>query len=557
VRPVVLILIGTPLLGGCNAADCDGPDLVRKADGNCYALEDGGSVAETTPWLQDRAVAAGIQDRFRRNRGTAAADFNGDGFVDFYLANPNDPATLFLNDGAGSFVEMESVPTTGNDAAVAAADYDNDGDPDLLVACGGWGDACPDALYRNDGVDEATGQLVLTEVSVAAGLSPESRQGFGVAWGDYDGDGWLDVFVSNKRDWSMGSASSRNQLYRNNGDGTFTEDAEAAGVDGVGDSHTASWLDVEPDGDLDLFVPNLFGKNTLYLNQGDGRFSEAGPSDLDDPYQSFGSAAADVNNDGLVDLIVTANSGSEWAPEDRGDEPMVFFNAGDGDFVGMGLAELLGADMPVQMRVMGFAIGDLNMDGVTDFFFGNGEPFLGGVNRLLVSQEGPDGSLTYADETALIDKEAPRDGGSEPYRAYPYRTHGSVIVDVEGDFDHDLFVGNGGMNLIPDKEEPNRLFVSNRSEQSNAIALSLVGRRSNRDGVGALITVHGKDRDRGPVTRWVSRSSGFNSSLPREQLVGLGTREAPYEVEIVWPSGAIQELRIESSSVRTEVVEPD
>ena len=541
----------------CNDVDCDGPELVLKADGNCYALDEGDVSGVTTAWLVDDAVDAGIQDRFRRNRGTAAADFDGDGLVDFYLANPNDPASLFLNDGNGSFVEAEAVPTTGNDAAVAAADYDNDGDPDIWVACGGWGDACPDALYRNDGIDEATGQLVLTDVSEAAGLSAESRQGFGVAWGDYDGDGWLDAFISNKRDWSAGTASPHNQLYRNNGDGTFTEDAEAVGVAGAGDSHTASWIDVEPDGDLDLFVPNLFGKNTLYLNQGDGRFSEAGPSDLDAPYQSFGSAAADVNNDGLVDLIVTANSGSEWAPEDRGDEPMVFFNSGGGDFVGMGLAELLGADMPIQMRVMGFAIGDLNMDGVTDFFFGNGEPFLGGVNRLLVSAEGDDGQIAYIDETAQIDKEAPRDGGSEPYRSYPYRTHGSVIVDVEGDFDHDLFVGNGGMNLIPDKEEPNRLFLSNRSESANAIALSLVGRRSNRDGVGALITVRGRDAARAPITRWVSRSSGFNSSLPREQLLGLGTRAGPYDVEIIWPSGAVQSLTVESSGVRTEVVEPD
>ena len=556
-RHVGTILALTSATVGCSETQCEGPDLVLKDDGNCYALEDGGAEDEEVPWLVDGAVAAGVQDRFRRNRGTAAADFDGDGTVDFYLANPNDPASLFLNDGTGAFVAVESVPTTGNDAAVAAADFDNDGDPDIWVACGGWGDACPDALYRNDGVDASTGQLVLTDVSVSAGLSAESRQGFGVAWGDYDSDGWLDVYISNKRDWSSGTASSHNQLYRNNGDGTFTEDSEAAGVADSGDSHTASWLDVEPDGDLDLFVPNLFGKNTLFLNQGDGRFTEAGASDLDNPYQSFGSAAADVNNDGLVDLIVSANSGSEWAPEDRGDEPMVFFNSGGGDFVGMGLAELLGVDMPVQMRVMGFAIGDLNMDGVTDFFFGNGEPFLGGVNRLLVSQADEDGRIAYVDETALVDKEAPRDGGSEPYRAYPYRTHGSVIVDVEGDFDHDLFVGNGGMNLIPDKEEPNRLFLGNRSAEANAIAVSLTGRRSNRDGVGALITVQGTDDRREPVTRWVTRSSGFNSSLPREQLIGLGTREAPYDVEILWPSGVVQALTVEASGVRTEVIEPD
>ena len=98
------------------------------------------------------------------------------------------------------------------------------------------------------------------------------------------------------------------------------------------------------------------------------------------------------------------------------------------------------------------------------------------------------------------------------------------------------------MNLIPDKEEPNRLFVSTKSETIQRIGVTLVGTRSNRDGVGALIAVVGADGVATRVTRWVMRSSGFNSSLPRQQVIGLGNRSGPYSVTVTWPSGTLQSI---------------
>ena len=544
---------------GCANLPCDEDGQYRAKDGNCYVLDDGGplsSSASSDAWLTDQAVLAGVQDRFRRNRGTAAADFNGDGLVDLYLANPDDPATLLLNTPEGLFVEQPNAPTTGNDAAVAAADYDNDGDPDLWIASGGWGTAGRDALYRNDGVDSSSGWVQWTSVTDEAGLGTDARQGFGVAWGDYDNDGHLDAFISNKYDWSDGIASAANQLYRNLGDGTFEEVAESAGVAMALDNHTAAWIDVEPDGDIDLFVPTLFGPNVLYINQGDGSFTDAGESPLTAPHQAFGSSAADINNDGLVDLIVTANSGSGWAPEDFGDEPMVFLNEGAGGFVGLGLSELLGTDTPVQMRVMGFAVGDLNMDGFSDFFFGNGEPVMGGVNRLVVSEIADDDRVVMSDVSAQIDFEAPRDASGEPYRDYPYRTHGTVMVDIDNDLDLDLYIGNGGMNQIPDKEEPNRLFISSKADSASSISVTLNGTRSNRDGVGALIWVHTADSEDNAVTRWVTRSSGFNSSIPKVQVLGLGDRKPPFTVEVQWPSGAVQTVENVASGDRLSLTEP-
>ena len=128
------------------------------------------------------------------------------------------------------------------------------------------------------------------------------------------------------------------------------------------------------------------------------------------------------------------------------------------------------------------------------------------------------------------------------------------MVDVDGDLDLDLFVGNGGMNQIPDKEEPNRLFISSKSETTAAISVALQGTRSNRDGVGALISVLGNEDVR-PVRRWVTRSSGFNSSLPREQVIGLGGRSGPFRLEVLWPSGVVQRIEGLNSGDRMTIVE--
>ena len=131
-----------------------------------------------------------------------------------------------------------------------------------------------------------------------------------------------------------------------------------------------------------------------------------------------------------------------------------------------------------------------------------------------------------------------------------------MIVDFDGDLDADLFIGNGGMNQIPDKEEPNRLFMSAKSQTQHAVSVTLEGVQSNRDGVGAMIAVQGADPGQPAVTRWVVRSSGFNSSVPKEQVIGLGDRPAPYVIEIRWPSGVTQLVDVADSGQRVAVVEP-
>jgi hypothetical protein len=555
----VAFVVFSLMASACSRPDCDGSKRLWADDGNCYALDDGGEAGTypDIPWLSDGALVAGVQDRFRRNRGVAAADFDGDGDVDLFLANPDDPSTLLLNNGFGVFAEQPQAPTTGLDSAVAAADFDNDGDPDLMVSCGGWGDPCSTALFRNDGVEPGTGRVVFTDVSESAGLEMDERNGFGVAWGDYDGDGFLDVHLSNKKDWGAELTDTTNQLYRNNGDGSFTEVSADVGVAATGDHHVATWIDVEPDGHLDLFVPTLFGDNLLYRNQGDGSFIEDTPDALRRPYAAFGSSAADLNNDGLVDLLVTATSGSGWAPEDLGEVTTAFLNRGDGGFDAHPISEGMGSESDFREPVMGFAMGDLNMDGLTDLFLGNGEPSRGVRNRLLLGAPADGGGLRWEDATALIDAEAPRDDAVEPYRSYPHRSHGSVIVDVDGDLDLDLFIGNGGMNLMPDQEEPNRLFLSSMSEVHQAIEVELVGTVSNRDAVGALITVTSGGEDSGPVTRWVGRSSGFNSSLPVRQVIGLGERVPPYRVGVQWPSGIEQFVDLDSGQRAVVITEND
>jgi len=550
-RLIAAVAAVAAVFAGCARDECEGTTQVRKPDGNCYALDDGGPAA--APWLVDDGLAAGLQDRQNRNRGLAAADFDGDGDIDLYLSNPGDPAVLLRNDGTGTFSEWSEAPSTGNDTAVGAADFDNDGDPDLWVGCGGWGTACLDAVFRNDGLDPATGELRFTELSTEADLGTAGRQAFGVAWGDYDNDGLLDVFVSNKKDWSHGTASAADQLFRNLGDGRFEEVGEEAGVAGGGDSHNAAWLDVEPDGDLDLFVPVLFGDNQLFLNQGDGTFTPAVDSPLARPYAAFGSAAMDYDNDGRVDLFVTATSGSGWAPEDHGEEAVLFHNDGGGAFTAIPLSELLGAAGARRMTTMGLTVGDLDLDGVPDFFLGNGEPVSGALNALIVSTDTPG---RWSDDSTLIDQAAPQDSGPAPYRSYPYRSHGAAILDVDGDHDNDLVVGNGGMNLIPDTEEPNRLFRSTLAGSESppaTLLVRLLGTQSNRDGVGALVTIEGSSGS--AVTRFITRATGFTCSGPAWQLIGLGDRPGPYTVRVDWPSGVVDARVVGEGMQSIELVE--
>ena len=231
----------------------------------------------------------------------AWADFDNDGFIDLYVANASEGSSpnsfLYRNSGLGTFLRVTNAVSTNATLANAAAwgDYDNDGDADLFVATYG---NTRNQLLRNDGGGRFT--------RIASGnIVTDFATSFGCAWGDYDNNGYLDLFVSNFE-------NQRNLLYRNNGDGTFTKILTGDIVNEVGNFYGCAWGDYDNDGFLDLFVSNggsSAPNNRLYRNNGDGTFTKITRGSLvNDGGISTGCEWADYDRDGFLDLFV-ANGG--------------------------------------------------------------------------------------------------------------------------------------------------------------------------------------------------------------------------------------------------------
>jgi hypothetical protein len=241
--------------------------------------------------------------------GVALADYDRDGDLDMYVGDHGGKNLLFRNDGGGQWVnraaELEVTDSLGLAFQTVWFDYDNDGDQDIYVANDKAANTGhPNALFRNDG------DGTFTDVSVESGANLVGEL-MGIGVGDYNNDGFLDFYTTNTPFPAGGLPG--NLLGRNNGDGTFTEVASAAGVSTYEICWGANFFDADHDGDLDLFVAamDLDDTNRLYLNNGDGTFSDGTiGSGLEDLDRSFGSTVADYDGDGDLDLYVTNSTGT-------------------------------------------------------------------------------------------------------------------------------------------------------------------------------------------------------------------------------------------------------
>ncbi len=270
------------------------------------------------PQAGDVASSAGV------SVSVSFADYDGDGQLDLFVANgalvQAEEDFLFHNEGNGRFAKVTSSALTGNvlhSTQGSWADFDNDGDLDLLVTH--YGDA-PNTLFRNDGDGN------FTNVTEAAGLG-DIGQSVGAAWGDFDNDGDLDLIITNYR---FSGLNLQNFFYRNQGNGTFTRITDGVIATDTGHFLSAAWIDYDNDGRLDLFItadPSSAGNNRLYHNEGNGTFIKVTEGRLvTDRANPTGCAWGDYDNDGFLDAYV-ANGGPIGGAQRNG----LYHNDGNGN----------------------------------------------------------------------------------------------------------------------------------------------------------------------------------------------------------------------------------
>ena len=316
--------------------------------------------------------------------GTVVDDFDGDGLLDIVLTSVDycAPARLFHNKGDGTFedrTEAAGLAAQLGGLNASHADYDNDGDLDLFIHRGGWEIPMRNSLLRNDG------HGVFTDVTKAAGLADGVFATHSAAWADYDNDGWVDLYV--------GHELAPSRLYRNKGDGTFEDVSVKAGVAANAFTKGVSWGDYDNDGFPDLYASNMFGDNFLYHNKGDGTFEEvAAKLGVQKPFASFPTWWFDYDNDGWLDLFVVAypNSVEEFVKHYLGQAPAaetlkLYRNDGHGGFTDVSAAVGVARVVPS----MGANVGDIDNDGFLDVYLGTGAPSFGSlIPNILLRNDG-------------------------------------------------------------------------------------------------------------------------------------------------------------------------
>ena len=351
----------------------------------------------------DIAEAAGVTNTWGRGRSVACGDYDNDGHLDLLLGNLKTNLVLLKNNGDGTFLDITEQAGLGrlqyNECAFA--DYNNDGFPDIFCANTQGQRPLKDILLKNNG------DGTFTNVSRQAGIF-RLVNGRAIAWGDYDNDGDLDLFISRGADIAV-----RQTFYRNNGDGTFTDVTDEAGFGSISNNRAAAWGDYDNDGFLDLYVvdsgsdPEGKGPNYLYRNNQDGTFTDvASSAGVEDLVMSRGRGAAwgDYDSDGFLDLFVTnGEDGSQFV---EGPQILYHNEGNDNSWLkiklvgtasnrqGLGAKVTIQIGQTIQYREANGAEGHFLSQGAGPLHFGLGQATVvdqitvkwpGGLNQILTN----------------------------------------------------------------------------------------------------------------------------------------------------------------------------
>jgi hypothetical protein len=473
--------------------------------------------------FRDVAPAAGV-DAVGLAGGSAVEDFDGDGLLDIVVSSSglHDPLRYFHNEGNGTFAEATILAGLAGQIGglnLEQADYDNDGDVDLLVLRGAWMSEegnMPNSLLRNEGdgtftdVTRRSGLFTLHPTQVAA-------------FADYDNDGWLDLYIGNE----SSKIPHPCQLFRNRGDGTFVDVAERVGLNHVGYVKGAAWGDVDNDGLIDLYVSQFYQDNILYRNLGnkpEGWRFEA-KTGVPGPTESFPTWFWDYDNDGWLDLFAggykiddLGDIARAYLGEDfTSDHSRVYHNDGDGTFTET--TEALGVVDRV-LLAMGANYGDLDNDGFPDCYIGTGIPDLRSLtpNRMLRNQ----GGTRFQDVTTT--------GGFGNVQ----KGHGVSFADLDNDGDLDIFQVMGGAF---EGDLYQNVLYENPGHGNRWLRLYPQGVESNRGAVGGRVRVRvrrsdGSSRD---IHQLIGTGGSFGAN-PLTPNIGLGDAVALEFVELTWPA---------------------
>jgi len=454
--------------------------------------------------------------------GCLVDDFDNDGRLDVFMptTDPERGALFLRNRGDGTFEDVSDKAGLADQVLslnACHADYDNDGNLDILLLRGAWELPRRMSLLRNRGG-------VFEDVTLAAGLGePIATQAAG--WADYDNDGHVDLYVAGEFDNQKFDDRNLGRLYHNRGDGTFEDVSAAAGVLNGRFGKGVAWGDYDDDGLPDLYVSNLAQGNRLYHNRGDGRFVDvAAVLRVTEPTAAFACWFWDYDNDGRLDLWVNPNGATlsevirdQLGRPTTGERPRLYRNVGPTEPFRNVTAEL-GLDRVV--LPMGSNFGDLDNDGFLDIYLGTGRPSYAYLmpNVLLKN----DGGRRFEDVTAVTGT------------GHLQKGHGVAFADWDRDGDADIFLEAGG--AAPGDRAHNVLF-QNPGYGHHWLTVKLVGTRTNRAALGAKIRVDLPGPDGAVVSRYrtITAGSSFGGN-PLACTVGLGQAKVVRALEASWPT---------------------